>query len=99
MTFGIVSVLYSFPVFLAVYRNGLSTDRIEKQNGEDAWVELEEIMNTIKGADEYKIISSFLHLDESDDEEENKDDQKEEVDELGHIEDLEEGELGPVHYK
>ena len=77
-----------------LYCGGAIYERVEKQNGEEAWMELQEIINAVKG------------IDDDDDEEEEEDgtldDDKDEYDgkdkeeEFG---DLKEEELGPVHYK
>ena len=77
-----------------LYCGGAIYERVEKQNGEEGWMELQEIINAVKG------------IDDDDDEEEEEDgtldDDKDEYDgkdkeeEFG---DLKEEELGPVHYK
>ena len=77
-----------------LYCGGAIYERVEKQNGEEGWMEMQEIINAVKG------------IDDDDDEEEEEDgtldddkdeyDGKDEEEEFG---DLKEEELGPVHYK
>ena len=69
-------------------------DRVGKQNGEEAWMELEEILNVINEEEEEEEEEDTF---DSEEEEEDDDEEEEEDEDDEEAEDLEEEGLGPVH--